>query len=382
MPKLEEILREYLHALAQHGSLTPKVLARMDPSTDWSALPLPPEVTVFDDLKTYFNLINGDDAEACHELDVYEPPLAWDMHPLSLAESLQHHEMAGIPDYWPSGFLPLLMDGAGSYLVVNCRDTSPTFRAVYDMTDGVGCTRVANSLGEFFAASIREVELGLRDYSTDSSPSISTREYLAKAAPLFANSPYFDRARMDQPVVDWEHGVVSMPNKRQAPRALVTEAASPEISRWAQIAGVPPPPEDGNYHIRLSTAPVKQWFFAKSKLPAQTTNIEATIGHKTWTVKLTRQDQLFIVIWSSGGAVSVNSDQLKYKRMVRWPALDAVEYFPRLVKQIESLLGIQFIPYADVSVPYTVPRETVEQPKLHEWLAPCATKVGRYISGS
>jgi hypothetical protein len=382
MGKFEEILREYLSVLEQHGSMTPKVLARLDQPFDWNALPLPREVTLFDDLKTYFTLINGDDSDACHELDVFEPWLAWSMHPLSLLESLEHHELAGTPDYWPSGFLPLLMDGAGSYLVVNCRSDSPTFRAVYDMSDGVGCTRVANSLSEFFTASTREVALGLRDYSPDPSPSITTREYLAKAAPLFGNSPYFDRARMDEPMVDWEDRVVPIPSKRPTIRSVLAEPASPESLRWAEIADVPPPPEDGNYRIRLSTAPVKQWFFQKSKLPAQTTNIEAKIGPKMWTVTLTRQDQLFTVIWSSGGTVSVSSDQMKYQRLVRWPALDAVENFPRLVKQVETLLGIQFVPYADITLPYTVTPETVERPKLQAWLAPCATKVGSYIGKS
>jgi hypothetical protein len=374
MQTLKEILREHLCVLDQHCALTPAVLATLDASIDWDGVKLPPDVTAFDDLKTYFALIDGDEARAGRLL-------AWGMQPLSLAESLQHHDMAGEhPDYWPSGFLPFLQDGGGSYVVINCRATSPTFRAVYDMSEGVGCTRLANSLSEFFAASTREIALGLRNYSEVDSPTISTREYLAKAAPLFGNSPYFDRERMDQSIVDWETAVVPLANKRRTATPAAPLPASPEIVSWAKLAGVAAPVEDGSYLIKLSTAPVEHWFFKRSKLTPQTTTIEANIRHTSWTVKLTREDRLFFVIWSSGGKLSVTSDQLKYQRLVRWPALDAIETFPKLVQQLESLLGFRFIPYADVTVPYTETQATLANPQLLAWLAPCAKKVGRYVN--
>ena len=71
-------MREYLRALEQQGSLTPKVMEGLDPSTDWKTLEIPADVTAFDDLKSYFSVINGDNLAACSELDIFEPRLAWD----------------------------------------------------------------------------------------------------------------------------------------------------------------------------------------------------------------------------------------------------------------------------------------------------------------
>src|SRR5262245_9986228 len=106
MSTLNEVLRTYLRELGEHGSTFPKVVIGLSASTDWSKLKFPPEVTPFDDLKTYFSLINGYDANACRELAVRSPELAWGMTVLSLQECLADHELTSItseenPDYWP-----------------------------------------------------------------------------------------------------------------------------------------------------------------------------------------------------------------------------------------------------------------------------------------
>ena len=302
------------------------------------------------------------------------------MHPMSWPESVEHHKLAGdYPQYWPKGFLPSSWDGAGSYVVVNCIATSPTYFAVYEMCDGVGCTRIASSLSEFFAASTQEVLQGLRNYSEADAPSLPTRQ-----------SRKGQRRFRPQPLLrPPTHGSTRCRlGRRLGPSALRASnysspapPASPEIVRWARVAGVRPPAEDGSYEIKLSTAPVEQWFFKKSSLAPGTTNIEASIRDTSWTVNLNRQDGLYSVMWSSGGTISVRSDQLKYKRLIRWPAIDAIENFPALVKQIETLLGLKFIPYANVTLPYTETRATLASPDLLAWLAPCANKVGCYIGG-
>jgi hypothetical protein len=288
--------------------------------------------------------------------------------------------MAGeYPDYWPSGFLPILMDGGGSYVVVNCLSGSPTYGAVYDMTEGVGCTRISDSLRDFIAASTREAVQGLRTYSGDFSTTINAREYLDKAGPLFDNSPYFARADMSANVVDWTCGARPEFKRQTTPRAVAGRPASPEIMRWAGIAGLPPPDTDDRYSFRLSTAPVEQHYFKRSKLSPQTTSITAEIQHQRWTVMLTREDRLFMVTWSSSGNVAVNSEQLRYQRMVKWPELAAIEGFPALVKQLEALLSIKFLPEVDAKLPVSASRDLLAAPRLLEWFRPCASKVGSYI---
>ena len=360
MPTLEEVLREHLRTLKRPGTLAPKPISQRD---------LPPEVTIGEELGNWFRLVDGTDAE-----------LAWGMQPMALEDSINDHEMAGeYPDYWPSGFLPILMDGGGSYVVVNCLAGSPTYGAVYDMTEGVGCTRISDSLTSFIAASTREAVQGLRTYSGDSSTTINRREYLDKAGPLFENSPYFARADMGANVVDWTPGAKPVFKRQTTPRAVAGPPVSPEIVRWAGIAGLPPPDTDDRYSFHLSTSPVEQHYFKKSKLSPQTTNIVAVIQHQGWTVTLTREDRLFWVNWSSGGNVAVSSEQLKYQRMVKWPALAAIESFPALVKQLEALLNIKFLPEVDAKLPDSASRDLLAAPRLLEWFKPCASKVGSYI---
>jgi hypothetical protein len=372
MQALADVLEKYLQVLEQHGATAPRAIARLG-AGDWKATEFPEDVTPFDDLKTYFTRVNGYDPAALTELDLFEPELAWQMRALSLEESLENHEMAGeYPDYWPSGFLPILADSAGSWVVVNCIATSPTYRAVYDMSDGVGCNRIANSLGEFFAASTQEVLQGLRVYAGDDSDTPS-RDYNALAAPLFGNSPYFTRERFDSCVVDW-HPDSPSPAPRTAPKLPPEVPPNADALRWAEAAGVPPPTERQGYALRISTAPVEHWFFRQSKLKPDTVDLEADIRPDGWTVKLKRKDSLYFVNWESGKPPSASSQQLKYDTLMRWPALERIEDLPSLPKKLEALLGIRFIRYANFNG--AGPAKFAENPRLLAWLAPCADKVG------
>ncbi|MEJ8562341.1 SMI1/KNR4 family protein [Yoonia sp. GPGPB17] len=51
--------------------------------------------------------------------------------------------------YWPNGFVPIGTPGDGSRLLVNCRDGSPTYGAVYELMHAVGVARLSNSLSRY-----------------------------------------------------------------------------------------------------------------------------------------------------------------------------------------------------------------------------------------
>ncbi|WP_374583349.1 SMI1/KNR4 family protein [Pseudoduganella sp.] len=205
------VLDHYLKTIQENGSATPRAL-KPCAAVDIEGLKKLRDVTPFDDLAHFFARVDDYDDDVMDDLDLFEPPLAWGMFALSLQDSISHYEDAAFcggsenPDYWPYGFLPIMQDGCGSYLVVNCISSSPSYGAVYDMCHGVGCNRLANSLQEFFAASTQEVLAGLRKYDNDTSAiTVDARDYLQQAAPLFGNSPYFARVgRMDSQVVDWK----------------------------------------------------------------------------------------------------------------------------------------------------------------------------------
>jgi uncharacterized protein len=215
MNSLNETLDRYFQILEQYGSLAPKAIIGLNSIEDWVAMKFPEEITPFEDLKTYFLRVNGYSNNGWREGKICRPDLAWGMRALSLDECLRHHETALFiyddenPYYWPLEFLPIMWDGAGSYVVVNCDTSSPKYGAVYDMCDGVGCNRISNSLQEFFEASAQEVLLGLRTYSRDLSQiAVRPDEYLSRAATLFGNSPYFILVgRMSNQIVDWKVNV-------------------------------------------------------------------------------------------------------------------------------------------------------------------------------
>ena len=210
MPDFAATLDAYLSTLAEHGSLVQRALRPIDDASRLDALDRLDQVRTPAALRSYFQRVDGVDDQACRELDLFEPQLAWGMFPLSLQACLQHHDgctdSSDDEDYWPIGFLPILADGTGSYVVVNARRDSPTWGAVYDMSEGVGCNRIAHSLEAFFAACAREAALGLRRYARDVSElGVEPREWLVQAAGLFGPSPFFARpGRMGDQIVDWK----------------------------------------------------------------------------------------------------------------------------------------------------------------------------------
>jgi len=203
-----DFLEDYYTVLEQHGALAPKAIKPLRDSHALDVLHTLRDTSPPPDLLAYFRRVDGYDDAVCRELDVFEPAFAWGMFCLSLAECISNHELCdeGDEDYWPSGFVPILWDGGGSYLAVNCRQFSPTWGGVYDMSEGVGCNRVSASLPDFFRASAAEIEAGLRRYGRDTSElAVGGREYLERAAPIFGQTQYFSRAgRMGDQIVDWK----------------------------------------------------------------------------------------------------------------------------------------------------------------------------------
>ena len=204
-----QFINDYLRVIEGSGSSAPRAIRALADPAALSELRELDDVTPLEDLEAYFLTVDGYDQDVCIELDLLDPQLAWDMSALSLEDAISHYNDAPIgsenPDYWPPGFLPILWDLSGSYVLVNCAKSSPTYGAVYDMSEGVGCNRISSSLPEFFAASAKEVEAGLRRYDKDQSTlGAEWPEYLKLAAPIFGHSPFFSRERMDTQLVDWK----------------------------------------------------------------------------------------------------------------------------------------------------------------------------------
>jgi hypothetical protein len=193
-------------ASPQRAALTPRVLiAASDEAIE--ALTTLEAVTLSDDLRAYFRRVGGYDHAKCRELELFEPHLAWSMFALQVEDVPNHcGDLTSIPDnqdYFPSGFLPILWDGSGSYVAVNCIADSRTCGAVYDMSEGVGCNQISPSMAAFFEACTRETEIGLRHWESGAM-SMESDNYLERAGVVFGGTPFFSRVgRMGSQIVDW-----------------------------------------------------------------------------------------------------------------------------------------------------------------------------------
>ena len=206
---LDDALDRYLAATAQLGSPLRELILPLVDEGSLDALRALDEVTLPNELVAYFRRVNGYHYGALAERDMFRPDFAWGMkalsvdHALHLHRSLQSAITDETPDYWVDGFLPILDDGAGSVVAVNCIASSPTFGAVYEMTHGVGLNRIASSLAEFFEASTAAIAQGFFRYEDGMLLSDDPR-FLREAGPLYGDSPYFARVgRMDTQIVDW-----------------------------------------------------------------------------------------------------------------------------------------------------------------------------------
>ena len=208
--ELQSAIGEYFSCLKSSGAACLPLLGKIAPTEVERELQMRFQYPDRE-LVSYFSEANGYRASTLADISS-NPEFAWGMWPLSLDEAATHYDSwqaagyADLPDYWPDRFFPMMWDGEGNYLLANCDVASPTYGAVYDLTEGVGCNRLANSISDFFLASCREFELGLRRYSSPHRASINQRRnYVMRAAQLYGYTPYFDRyGSMDTQIVDWK----------------------------------------------------------------------------------------------------------------------------------------------------------------------------------
>ncbi len=214
----------YLALLRSHGAKLVAVMAPPASDAAIASLHALPGVSIPDGLERYFRVADGCDADLCAEFGVFEPTLAWRCFAMSARWcAAQYRDIVALnnerdedwADYWPLGFVPILYDGAGDFMVVNCRAGSPTQGAVYDMTKGVGCTRVSASLDAFFNGCAEEVRRGLtvvdaRGLLVPDPPPPPWRtkskawdDRRAAIRAIYGETPYFARRDFVSNVVDW-----------------------------------------------------------------------------------------------------------------------------------------------------------------------------------
>jgi hypothetical protein len=78
----------------------------------------------------------------------------------------------------------------------------------------------------------------------------------------------------------------------------------------------------------------------------------------------------------------VQSQQLKYRKLITWPSMSSLQEFPFVVGRIEEVIGVKFIRHVNVGSNGLVDldRFVAESgSRILQWLAPCADTIGTYL---
>ncbi|MCK7598987.1 hypothetical protein M0G74_17065 [Microbulbifer sp. CAU 1566] len=99
-----------------------------------------------------------------------------------------------------------MYDGSGDFVLVNCISNSITYGSLYDLSEGVGCNRISDSISEFLDASSVELEEKFRIFENEEISLIpDVRAQLEKGRKIFGETPYFSRmGKMDTQIIDWK----------------------------------------------------------------------------------------------------------------------------------------------------------------------------------
>jgi hypothetical protein len=202
---LINVINNYIDLLLSKNLNSPKVL-REGKISDINTIEKQQHITFHPDLIIYFERVGGYSPKKCNEFDSFEPSFLFNMHAIQLKQVSQHYSLAGeevwddeleeeADTYYPIGFVPFLLNGAGNYILINCIANSPTYGAIYCLESGLGCIRLSNSLSEFIIANHKTIEQHSEGFSDPDFFNITyTKEY-------FGDVPYFDRTLKR---VDWQ----------------------------------------------------------------------------------------------------------------------------------------------------------------------------------
>ncbi|AFR04181.1 hypothetical protein PEC301653_22500 [Pectobacterium carotovorum subsp. carotovorum] len=100
--------------------------------------------------------------------------------------------------------------------------------------------------------------------------------------------------------------------------------------------------------IDLSNEPPEHWFYKRNKLRPESLKLELRIPFNgNWLVDPSRHDKLFNIQWRPNDDLRIVSDQLRYRKLIKWPRLPCLMGFPLLVGQLELCLEVSFLRHAN-----------------------------------
>ncbi|MBT8494472.1 MAG: SMI1/KNR4 family protein [Deltaproteobacteria bacterium] len=147
-------LEAYLAALKDQGAVVAGLVNDGASDEEVAKLEQVPGCTFPADVVAMFRVMNGlaRTEDTTYDQLWVDGTFAWFSIDEAIADYQTTEELRandkpeGFDVYWPTGFFPIGTPGDGSRLLVNCRNGSPTYGAVYELFHGDGLSRHANSL--------------------------------------------------------------------------------------------------------------------------------------------------------------------------------------------------------------------------------------------
>lgn len=157
---------------------------------------------------------------------------------------------------------------------------------------------------------------------------------------------------------------------------MFDHSTHPEVAEWFASFGVAEVPYSG-CSIDLTNEPPEHWFYKRNKLRPESLKLELRIpSNGNWLVDLSRHDKLFNIQWRPNDDLRIESEQLRYRKLIKWPRLSSLMDFPLLAGQLEQCLDVRFLRHANFGARLLEPEALSCNPKIRQWLAPCADTFG------
>jgi hypothetical protein len=151
------------------------------------------------------------------------------------------------------------------------------------------------------------------------------------------------------------------------------------VESWLRQKGLWPQDNehpDWTFAIQMSTCDVRDWSVRASKVPAEalwlSLNVHRQLG---WKAQLYPRNNVFRVDWSED-RLCVDSQQLRYRHVMKWPGLAEPDRFPALTAELERLLSVKFNRHLHLQIT-SLDARGVET--LRQWLAPIADQISMCV---
>ncbi|MCU1733483.1 MULTISPECIES: hypothetical protein [unclassified Pseudomonas] len=158
---------------------------------------------------------------------------------------------------------------------------------------------------------------------------------------------------------------------------MPNDLSQSEAAQWFALFELGNIPHDSTFSVVLSNEPIEYWFYKRNSLRPESVKLELTVpswGH--WRVQLERNDNLYLAQWRSNDDMRIDSAQLRYRKLIKWPRLASIMDFPQWVERLEQSLDVRFLRHANIGARGVESSTLANNPHLRHWLAPCAETFG------